>query len=51
MNFIDPEIIHRYEEERSLKALRFDPATVDILDINLFPVPSTLLNVFEVQII
>lgn len=51
MAFIDPEIIYRFEEERSLKALEFDPATVDILEINLFAVRFLFLRAFEVRII
>jgi hypothetical protein len=38
MPLIDSEIIYRFEEERALEALKFDPVTVDILEINLFAV-------------
>ena len=30
MRLIDPEIIYRFEAERALEGLRFDPVTVDI---------------------
>jgi len=46
MPFIDPEIIHRFEEKRALEALKFNPITVDILEINLFTVRLLLFKVF-----
>jgi hypothetical protein len=46
MPFIDPETIHRFEEMRALEALKFDPVTVDVLEINLFPVRLLLFRVF-----
>jgi hypothetical protein len=46
MPLIDPEIIHRFEEERALTALKFDPVTVDIVEINLFAVCLLLFRVF-----
>jgi hypothetical protein len=51
MAFVDPEIIHRLEEERALKLLQFEPATVNVLEINLFAVRSLFLRVFDVPII
>lgn len=45
MPFIDAEIIHQFEEERALKALKFDPVTVDILEVNLIAVRILLLLV------
>jgi hypothetical protein len=46
MPSIDPEIIHRFEEERAFKALKFDPVTVDILEVNLIAVRFLFLMVF-----
>jgi hypothetical protein len=50
MAFIDPEIIHRFEEERLLNTLEFEPATVDVLEINLFAMCLLFLSVFDVLI-
>jgi len=44
---VDPEIIHRFEEERALKALKFDPVTVDILEINVFAVRLLPFKAFK----
>jgi hypothetical protein len=49
MAFIDLEIIHRFEE-RLLNTLEFEPATVDVLEANLFAVCFPYLSMFDVLI-
>lgn len=51
MAFVDSEVIHRLEKERALKALEFEPATVDVLEITLFAVQFLILRVFDVPTI
>jgi len=51
MAFIDSEVIHRWEEEQALKALEFEPATVDVIEITLFAVPFPTLRAFYVSTI
>jgi hypothetical protein len=46
MAFVDPEIIHRFEEERALKALKFESAPVDILEVSLFAICLLFLRMF-----